>query len=273
MKSGKAASLRWKMTVTRTSTRPSAGRDRGPTRGCRRRVGAGPLQVGAERGSGSTASVTASRRSPPKPGRSGRTAALVRNAAGASCAICHSGRERITNCRSAAASPRTRWDGGAPQAVIPAQPPDGLPSRSWHHHRRPVAIIGLGYVGLPLAISFVEAGLDVVGVDASAGRVAELRAGRSPIDDITDERLRPPSPAGSASSSRRQPSLADADVDLRLRPDADHEVEGPGPRPGPERRRADPRASPRRPADRPPVDDVPGHDDRPVPRGARARAG
>ena len=54
---------------------------------------------------------------------------------------------------------------------------------------RRLAVIGLGYVGLPLAISFVEAGLEVEGVDAHAGRVAELSAGRSPIDDIPDARL------------------------------------------------------------------------------------
>jgi UDP-N-acetyl-D-glucosamine dehydrogenase len=53
-----------------------------------------------------------------------------------------------------------------------------------------VAIIGLGYVGLPLAVSLAEAGLQVVGVDANAARVAELAAGRSPIDDVADERLR-----------------------------------------------------------------------------------
>jgi UDP-N-acetyl-D-glucosamine dehydrogenase len=54
---------------------------------------------------------------------------------------------------------------------------------------RDLAIVGLGYVGLPLALSFVEAGCRVVGVDASHERVAELRAGRSPIDDIDDARL------------------------------------------------------------------------------------
>jgi UDP-N-acetyl-D-glucosamine dehydrogenase len=54
---------------------------------------------------------------------------------------------------------------------------------------RHVAVIGLGYVGLPLAISFVEAGLTVDGIDAFAGRVAELNAGISPIDDVSDERL------------------------------------------------------------------------------------
>jgi len=52
-----------------------------------------------------------------------------------------------------------------------------------------IAVVGLGYVGLPLAIAFVEAGCRVVGVDADDVRVAELSAGRSPIDDITDERL------------------------------------------------------------------------------------
>ncbi len=52
-----------------------------------------------------------------------------------------------------------------------------------------VAIIGLGYVGLPLAIAFAEAGLDVVGIDSSERRVAEINARRSPIDDVSDERL------------------------------------------------------------------------------------
>ena len=52
-----------------------------------------------------------------------------------------------------------------------------------------IAIIGLGYVGLPLAIVFAEAGIDVLGIDASPRRVAELNARRSPIDDVTDERL------------------------------------------------------------------------------------
>jgi UDP-N-acetyl-D-glucosamine dehydrogenase len=52
-----------------------------------------------------------------------------------------------------------------------------------------IAIIGLGYVGLPLALAFAEAARDVVGVDASQARVRELRDGHSPIDDIEDARL------------------------------------------------------------------------------------
>ena len=54
---------------------------------------------------------------------------------------------------------------------------------------RNVAVIGLGYVGLPLAISFAEAGLAVTGVDANPARIDDLRRGHSPIDDISDERL------------------------------------------------------------------------------------
>ncbi len=52
-----------------------------------------------------------------------------------------------------------------------------------------VAVIGLGYVGLPLAISFVDAGCTVLGVDASLSRVKELQGGHSPIDDIDDAML------------------------------------------------------------------------------------
>ena len=54
---------------------------------------------------------------------------------------------------------------------------------------RSIAVIGLGYVGLPLALGFCEAGVRVAGVDSSERRVAELNEGHSPIEDITDERL------------------------------------------------------------------------------------
>ena len=75
-----------------------------------------------------------------------------------------------------------------------------------------VAIIGLGYVGLPLAIAFEEAGLDVVGVDASAARVTELQAGSSPIDDISNERLATALAKGLRISSPDDARLADADA-------------------------------------------------------------
>ena len=52
-----------------------------------------------------------------------------------------------------------------------------------------VAIIGLGYVGLPLGLALMDAGVSVVGYDANVERLAQLRAGRSPVDDVADERL------------------------------------------------------------------------------------
>jgi UDP-N-acetyl-D-glucosamine dehydrogenase len=50
-------------------------------------------------------------------------------------------------------------------------------------------IIGLGYVGLPLAAAFAEAGIDVVGVDTDRARVERLRRSESDVDDVSSERL------------------------------------------------------------------------------------
>ena len=106
---------------------------------------------------------------------------------------------------------------------------------------RRVAVIGLGYVGLPLAISFVEAGLAVEGIDAYAGRVEELNAGSSPIDDVTNDRLAAALRSGLRVLSPRRGGPRGGRRDLRLRPDADHDHEGPGPRAGPLGGRDDPR--------------------------------
>ncbi|HWI73200.1 MAG TPA: nucleotide sugar dehydrogenase [Baekduia sp.] len=46
-----------------------------------------------------------------------------------------------------------------------------------------VAVIGLGRVGLPLALAFADAGLSVIGVDNDPARVAALRDGRMPFEE------------------------------------------------------------------------------------------
>ena len=46
--------------------------------------------------------------------------------------------------------------------------------------------IGLGYVGLPLAVAFAEAGHEVVGLDADGRKVEALNDGRSYVEDIPD---------------------------------------------------------------------------------------
>jgi len=53
-----------------------------------------------------------------------------------------------------------------------------------------IGIVGLGYVGLPLAVAFGEAGERVVGVDVDQRKVAALRAGESYVEDVSSDRLR-----------------------------------------------------------------------------------
>ena len=50
-----------------------------------------------------------------------------------------------------------------------------------------IGVIGLGYVGLPLAVEFAKAGFDVTGFDVDASKVAEINAGRSYILDVRTE--------------------------------------------------------------------------------------
>ena len=49
-----------------------------------------------------------------------------------------------------------------------------------------IGIVGLGYVGLPLAVEFARAGFRVTGVEAGAARLAALKRGRSYIGDVAD---------------------------------------------------------------------------------------
>ena len=59
-------------------------------------------------------------------------------------------------------------------------------------------VIGLGYVGLPLATTVVEAGLHCIGFDVSPQVVERLGAGTSHIDDVSDRQLRAAVDAGHA---------------------------------------------------------------------------
>jgi UDP-N-acetyl-D-glucosamine dehydrogenase len=52
-----------------------------------------------------------------------------------------------------------------------------------------LAIIGQGYVGLPLAMAAVDAGWSVMGIDNFEAKVSQINSGSSPVEDISDERL------------------------------------------------------------------------------------
>ena len=52
-----------------------------------------------------------------------------------------------------------------------------------------ITVVGLGYVGLPLAVAFAEVGYEVIGVDANPKRIDELRGGYDRTGEISKERL------------------------------------------------------------------------------------
>jgi UDP-N-acetyl-D-glucosamine dehydrogenase len=54
-----------------------------------------------------------------------------------------------------------------------------------------IGIVGLGYVGLPLAVAFAEAGHEVVGLDTDQGKIDGINGGRSHIEDVSDAALAP----------------------------------------------------------------------------------
>jgi UDP-N-acetyl-D-glucosamine dehydrogenase len=57
--------------------------------------------------------------------------------------------------------------------------------------RAVIGVVGLGYVGLPLAVAFAEAGFHVTGVDVDAEKVAALSRCESYVEDVPDSVLRP----------------------------------------------------------------------------------
>ncbi len=101
-----------------------------------------------------------------------------------------------------------------PRAPAPADPrprdarlADDLLARIRDRTAR-VGIMGMGYVGLPLALEFARAGFDVVGFDVDLRHVEGLRAGSSPIVDVPDADLRE-----ALATGRLQPTASAADLE------------------------------------------------------------
>jgi len=80
--------------------------------------------------------------------------------------------------------------------------------------RHEVAIVGAGYVGVPLGQVFAEAGVGTVLVDVDAGRVAELGRGESYIEDVPSERLKPLVDSGALAATTDYDVVRDADAIL-----------------------------------------------------------
>jgi len=110
--------------------------------------------------------------------------------------------------------------------MAPDEAPVPAAQRDWHgdHGDLRIAVIGLGYVGLPVAVAFAEAFPGTVGIDIAPGKVADVNAGRDPTGEVGDARL-------AASGLRASTDVRDAaaanfyviavptDVDRDKRPD------------------------------------------------------
>ena len=77
---------------------------------------------------------------------------------------------------------------------------------------RVLAIIGQGYVGLPLAMAAVDAGWTVVGIDNFEAKVAQINSGKSPVEDISDTQLQAALTSGAYRASTDFSSVAKASV-------------------------------------------------------------
>jgi UDP-N-acetyl-D-glucosamine dehydrogenase len=75
-----------------------------------------------------------------------------------------------------------------------------------------IVIVGLGYVGLPLATAIAGAGHRVIGIDKAADRVENINQGRSHIDDVDSDRLGDLVRGGYLRASTDYAAAADADV-------------------------------------------------------------
>jgi UDP-N-acetyl-D-glucosamine dehydrogenase len=75
-----------------------------------------------------------------------------------------------------------------------------------------IGILGLGYVGLPLAVTFAEAGFTVIGVDPDASKVEAISRGESYIPDVDGERVKALVEAGRLKATTMFGVLRDTDA-------------------------------------------------------------
>lgn len=75
-----------------------------------------------------------------------------------------------------------------------------------------LAVIGQGYVGLPLAMAAVDAGWTVIGVDNFEAKVAQINGGSSPVEDISDTQLQASISKGAYTATTDYEAVAKASV-------------------------------------------------------------
>ncbi len=74
------------------------------------------------------------------------------------------------------------------------------------------AVIGLGYVGLPLAVEYADAGIRVIGIDSDGAKIRAIRSGKSYIDDVSSDTVKAAVDAGLLRVTSDYSALAEADT-------------------------------------------------------------
>jgi UDP-N-acetyl-D-glucosamine dehydrogenase len=80
------------------------------------------------------------------------------------------------------------------------------------HSSHEVAILGLGYVGIPLALGFVDSGYRVLGLDSDSGRVLELQNGHSPLSHLSSDAVDKALQTGRLEFTTDKSKLADCEA-------------------------------------------------------------
>ena len=75
-----------------------------------------------------------------------------------------------------------------------------------------IGVIGLGYVGLPLAVEFAKAGFPVTGIDVDESKVAAINVGENYISDIADDTLQTLVSSGNLQATTDMDNIADLDA-------------------------------------------------------------
>lgn len=81
-----------------------------------------------------------------------------------------------------------------------------------YHRNATAAIIGLGYVGLPLALEIASAGFNVVGIDLDQNKIAQLKKGESYIGDVSDKTIAQVTSTGRFTPTSDFRALCDVDT-------------------------------------------------------------
>jgi len=96
----------------------------------------------------------------------------------------------------------------------PEQPCVAALAQSYAERRAKLAVVGLGHVGLPLALAAAGAGLSTLGFDVDVAKIEALASGQNPLGHVSSTLLRPLLAEGRLRVSADAASLAEADAIL-----------------------------------------------------------